>query len=208
MWLLSRVGPHVCLEVIRPREFTLTDFTLERSDTSVFSAVPSQLVGPRKPLSAALVVADVRFLTSVLPDVHLEMRELQVAFGAAGVEADERLSLFFGFGGVCLLANQCTGLLVHGLSDLWDYEGGIRGHGHLERAHSIEIVRIGRNADVAGSRDLEWLSMLHHGRQTLANGNTVIGESGAGSGGSNWEGSNRGKRCIVLERNGSSGVHA
>ena len=97
VWLLSRVGPHVGLEVIGSRELPLANLALEGTDASVFPAVATQLVGSREPLPAPLVVTDVRFLSGVLPDVHLQVRELQVALGAPRVETHEGFALLLGF---------------------------------------------------------------------------------------------------------------
>lgn len=97
--LLSSVGTHVGLEVVRTREFPLTDLALEGADAGVLSAVPAELVGARETLSAALVLADVWLLAGVLPDVHLEVGELEVALGATGVEADKGFPLLVGLCG-------------------------------------------------------------------------------------------------------------
>lgn len=89
------------------------------------------------------MIADVRLLPCVLADVHLEMGKLQVALGAAGVEADKGLSLLFGLGGVCLLPNQDVRLLLlHVLSWLGDYEGWVGRHGHLQWRSSLVPVSV------------------------------------------------------------------
>ena len=117
--LLSRVRPHVGLEMVGPRELPLAHVTLEGADPGVLPAVSAELVGSREPLPAPLVVADVRLLPRVLPDVHLEVRQLQVALGAARVQTDKRLSLLFGLGHHSLCADELWRLL----SDLRDDEG-------------------------------------------------------------------------------------
>lgn len=96
VWLLSGVSTHVRLEVVRPGELALADIALEGSDTGVLSTVSTKLVRARKPLPAALVIADIWLLPGVLPDVHLEVGQLQIALGAAGIEADEGLPLLLG----------------------------------------------------------------------------------------------------------------
>jgi hypothetical protein len=72
------------------------------------------------------MVTDIGFLACVLPDVHLQMRELKVPLGATRVQTNEWLSLLLRLDRL-LLANQVTRLL----SDLWDDEGGWVGHSHL-----------------------------------------------------------------------------
>jgi len=93
MGLLSGVGAHVRLEVIGTGEFPLADVTLEGPYSGVLPAVPPQLVGAREPFAAPLMVTDIGLFSGVLPDVHLQVRELQVPLGASRVEADKRLPL-------------------------------------------------------------------------------------------------------------------
>ena len=143
VWLLSGVGSHVGLQVIGSGELSLADFAGEGSDAGVFSAVSSQLVGAGESLAATLVIADVRLLSRVLPDVHLQVRELEVALGAAGVETDKRLSLFLRFSSGRLLSDERARLVLHWLSHLRDDEGRVRGHGHLHRGGALELVGIG-----------------------------------------------------------------
>ena len=121
MRLLSGVGAHVRLEVVRTGEFPLADIALEWSDASVLAAVSTKLIRSGEPLPAPLVVTDVRLLPSVLADVHLQVGELQVALGAARIEAYKRLSLLLSLGhdGVCV--DQLR-WLRHLLSDMRDDE--------------------------------------------------------------------------------------
>ena len=105
MGLLSSVGAHVRFEVVRAGELPLADVALEGPDSCVLPAVPPELVGPREPLATPLMVADVRLLSRVLPDVHLQVGQFQVPLGAAWVEADEGLPLLLGLH-VLLLTNQ------------------------------------------------------------------------------------------------------
>ena len=68
------------------------------------------------------MVAHVRLFSGVLSDVHLKMRELKVALGAAGVEADKWLPLFLGLGvHLRLSGDHMTLLMPH----LWDDKGGM-----------------------------------------------------------------------------------
>ena len=125
VWLLSCVRAHVCLEVIGSRELSLAYVALERTDASVFTAVSTKLVRSRESFAATLMVADIRFLPSVLTDVHLQVGKLQIAFGAAGIEAHKRLSLLLRFGHNGLSTDELR-RLWHLLSDLWDDEGRLR----------------------------------------------------------------------------------
>lgn len=109
--LLTRVCTHVRFEMVRTGELPLTDIALEGAHAGVLPAVSTQLVGAGEPLSAPLVVAHVRFLTRVLADVHLEMGELQVALGAAWVEANEGFSLLLGLGHDALSIDELRALL-------------------------------------------------------------------------------------------------
>lgn len=140
MGLFSCVSTHVGFEVIGSGEFPLADFALERSNSGMFSAVASQLVGPGEPLSAALVVTHVRFLTCVLPDVHLEVRKLQVPLGATRVQTHKWLPLFLGLHGL-LLTNQVSSLL----SDLWHDESWVGRHSHLDWRGTLVYMSIGWN---------------------------------------------------------------
>lgn len=94
MWLLSCVSAHVCLEVIWTRKFSLANFTLEWANTSMLATVTSELIRARESLAAAFMFTDIWFLSSVLPDVHLKMREFQVTFSTTWVETDKRFPLF------------------------------------------------------------------------------------------------------------------
>jgi hypothetical protein len=94
MRLFSCVGTHVCFEMIRTRELALTYFALEWTDTSVFPAVSPQLIGTREPLTTAFMFTYVWFLSSVLTNVHLKMREFQVTLGAAWIQTYEWFPLF------------------------------------------------------------------------------------------------------------------
>ena len=153
--LFSGVGAHVGFEVIGSREFPFADFTLEGPDAGVLAAVSSQLIGSREPLSATVVIANVRLLAGVLSDVHLEVRQLEVSLGAARVETDEWLSLLFG---LCvhlrLTGDHVTGLVPY----LRDDESGVSGHGHLDRGCSLVHVSVGWDASRGVSYDLQWES--------------------------------------------------
>ena len=92
VWLFTCVSAHVGLEVVRAGELPLADLTLKRADSSVLAAMATELVRSRKPFAAVVHFAGVRLLPSVLTDVHLEMGELHVAFGAPWVQADEGLA--------------------------------------------------------------------------------------------------------------------
>ncbi len=126
MGLLSGVCAHVRFEVVRSGELSFADFALEGANAGVLSAVSPELVRSGESLPTPLMVADVWFLPGMLPDVHLEMGQLQISLCAAWVEAHEGLSLFLGFH-VLLLTNQ-----ISGLPNLWYDEGWVAGHGHLE----------------------------------------------------------------------------
>lgn len=67
------------------------------------------------------MIANIGFLSCVLSDVHLEMRELQVSLGAAWVETDERLSLLLCLGIHLRLSGDHMTLLVS--DSLRDDEG-------------------------------------------------------------------------------------
>ena len=96
MGLLSGVRAHVRLEMVRAGELPLAHVTLEGANAGVLPAVSTKLVRSREPLPATLVVTNIRFLARVLPDVHLEVGQLQVALGASRVEAHKRFSLLLG----------------------------------------------------------------------------------------------------------------
>lgn len=91
------------------------------------------------------MVADVWLFTSVLPDVHLQVRKLQVALGAAGVEAHEWFSLLFGLscGHLRLASNHLSVLLV---PHLWNDESRVSRHSHLDGSGTLVHVSIGRDA--------------------------------------------------------------
>ena len=94
------------------------------------------------------MVADVRLFASVLPDVHLEVRQLKVALGAAGVEAHEWFSLLFGLSRrhLRLSCDHMTRLL---LPDLRDDEGRVSGHCHVDGSSTLVHVSVGW--DTSGS---------------------------------------------------------
>ena len=96
--LLASVGTHVGLEVVRAGELALADLALEGTDTSVLAAVSPQLVRAGESLATALVLAHIGLFSGVLPDVHLEVGELEITLGAARVQADEWLSLLIVLG--------------------------------------------------------------------------------------------------------------
>ena len=103
------------------------------------------------------MIADIRLLPSVLPDVHLQMGQLQVALGTARVEAHKRLSLLLGFGHDGLCTDELR-WLRHLLPDLGNDEGWLRRHGHVDRTGAVVLVRIDRTAvghDLHGER--RWL---------------------------------------------------
>ena len=98
------------------------------------------------------MVTDVRLLSRVLPDVHLEVRELKVALGAAWVEAHKRLSLLLGLGvHLGLSGNHMTRLVP----DLRDDEGGMSRHCHLDGCSTFVHVSIGRDTGCCVGNDLE-----------------------------------------------------
>ena len=92
--LLTSVGSHVGLEVIRAGELPLADVTLKGTDSSVLAAVTAKLVGSREPLSTVVHLTSIWLLTGVLANVHLQVGELHVAFGAPRVQADKGLAAF------------------------------------------------------------------------------------------------------------------
>ena len=139
--LLPGVGTHVGFEVIRSGELPVAHFAGEGSHTGVLAAVASELVRAGESLSAALVIADVGLLAGVFPNVHLQVGQLQVPLGAAGVETDKRLALLLGFG-VLLLTNQVARLLS---ADLRHDEGGVTGHGHLDWRGTLVHMSISRD---------------------------------------------------------------
>ena len=112
MRLFSGVSAHVGFEVIRSREFALADVALEGADTRVLAAVSSELVRTRESLSTAIVLTDVGLFAGMLPDVHLEVRELEVSLGAAGIKTDEWFSLLIGLGVVSLRSDEGTIVVV------------------------------------------------------------------------------------------------
>ena len=65
------------------------------------------------------MITDIWFFTGVLPDVHLEVRQLKVSLGAARVEAYKWFSLLFGLscGHLRLASNHLSVLLM---PHLWD----------------------------------------------------------------------------------------
>ncbi len=146
--LLTSVGAHVRFEVVRTREFPLTDVALERPDSGVLPAVSPELVGAGESLTTPLMVADVRLLSGMLADVHLQVRKLQVTLGAAWVEANEGLPLFLSLH-ILLLANQVSGRLP----DLGDDESGLGRHGHLDRS-VVAVIQLGLSGHV-GRDDLK-----------------------------------------------------
>lgn len=151
MWLLPGVGPHVGFEMIRSWKLSLAHFALEWTNTRVFAAVSSQLVRSRESLSAALVIAHIRFLPCVFPNVHLKMRQLEVTLGTARVEANEWLSL--------LLRFLLHALLLH--CHLWYNESGMRGHGHLYGSGSLVELSISWEASFSGSQEFDRKSQGH-----------------------------------------------
>ena len=106
--LFTGVGAHVGFEVIRSGELALADVALEGADTRVLAAVSSELVRTRESLSTAIMLTDVGLFTGVLPNVHLEVRELEVSLGAAGVETDEWFPLLISLGVVNWSSHEGT----------------------------------------------------------------------------------------------------
>ena len=95
MWLLSSVGPHVSFQMVGTGESPLADFTFKGAYTSVFTAMPSQLITSGEPLSTAFNFTGIRFLSSVLSNVHLKMRQLHVSLGTTWVQANKRFATLF-----------------------------------------------------------------------------------------------------------------
>lgn len=159
------MSAHVCLEVVGPGELSLADLALEGADPGVLAAVAPELVRAGEPLPASLMVTDIWLLTSVLPDVHLEVGELQVALGAARVEADKRLSLLIGLGG------RDSGLLVDEIAldiSWWQHERGLGSCGR--RDGEIELI-------VCHARGHDFV-LLHPAKVVMGTGSH--GVSGAG----------------------------
>lgn len=138
MWLLPSVGSHVRLEMIGPGELSLAHFTLERADTRVLAAVSTELVRSGEPLATPLMVTHIWLLSGVLSDVHLQVGELEVAFGAARVEADKWLPLLVNLW--LWRSNEAGGLLVHALGHLRQDEGRVSRHCHLDWSCSLVEV--------------------------------------------------------------------
>lgn len=137
--LLSGVGAHVCLEVVRAGEFALADLALKGAHSGVLAAVPAELVRSWEALSTSLMITDIWFLPSMFPDMHLEVGELQVALGAARVQANKRLPLLIGlsnrrhsWGHEGTMRSHATG---------WNDEGIlVCGHGEMDRGCHIKLV--------------------------------------------------------------------
>lgn len=147
MRLLASVCAHMRLEVIGSGEFALADFTLEGTDASMLAAVSSQLVRAGESLSTTLVIANVRLFSGMLPDVHLQVRQLQVALGATGIETHKWLALLLRFDRVLrLLTNEIARLLRHVGSHVRNDKSRVGRHGHLDRSGTLELVGIGRHA--------------------------------------------------------------
>ena len=96
--------------MVRPREGSFAQPTLERPIARVLPIVAGQLIGSREPPSASLPVANVGFLARVRPLVGLQMARLGVGLDAAldRTRVDDGLALgpistltrsFGGFGG-------------------------------------------------------------------------------------------------------------
>lgn len=111
----------------------------------MFPAVASQLVRSGEPLPASLVIADIRLLSGVLPDVHLKVRQLQVPLCAARVEAHEGFPLLLGLYGLVLLLRWDAGSLVARLLVMRDDEGRVAGH-HVQGRGTLVHVSISWNA--------------------------------------------------------------
>lgn len=137
---------HVGFEVIRSGELSLTDLALEWPDARVLAAVSSELVRSGESLSTPLVVADVWLFTSVLPDVHLEVRQLEIALGAAGVETHKWFSLLLCLGRSHLWWLTSDHLSVLLVPHLWNDESWVSRHGHLDGSSAFIHVSIGRDA--------------------------------------------------------------
>ena len=200
MGLLTSVSAHVGFEVVRARELPLADVALEGADSCVLPAVTPQLVRPGEPLAAALVVADVGLLPRVLADVHLEVRELQVPLGAAGVEADEWLPLLLRLD-VLLLSDEAAGLCVS--AHLGQDKGGVAGHGHLEWGGTLVDVGISRNC-----RGDDFKGEGHRLGLDLVSWNDVgagEGEDGVATARADHGGTTGGVLRVVLQRDGAAG---
>ena len=123
--LFSGVSTHVRFEMVRTGEFSLADIALEWTDTRVLAAMSSQLVRARETLSTTFMLAHVRLFSGVLPDVHLEVRELEVSLSAARVQANEWLPLFISLG----VVYRCRGKGAIGAGWWWQNEGWLSSHG-------------------------------------------------------------------------------
>lgn len=85
------------------------------------------------------------------------MRQFEIAFGAARIETDKWFPLLFRF---LLWCNETAWLLLHRLWDLWDNEGRVRRHCHLDRSCTLIEMSISRNTSLA-SDELDWKSNRH-----------------------------------------------
>ena len=151
MGLLSGVRTHVRLEVVGSGELALADVALEWAYPRVLAAVPPQLVRAGESLATALVLADVRLFAGVLPDVHLEVGQLEVALCASRVEADKWFSLLLCLGDGVLLTDE-RALLLHVRSDLRHDERRVGRHCHLSGRGTVVLkvvcwhaLKVGRN---------------------------------------------------------------
>ena len=102
-------------------------------------AVSAKLVRAREPLPTTLVITDIGLLPRVLPNVHLQVGQLQVALGASWIETDERFPLLLCLGHHGLCADQ-LGWLRHLRSYLRDDECRVTRHGHVDWVGSLVLV--------------------------------------------------------------------
>ena len=83
MQLQGRVALHVQGQVVRARESSIAEFTVEGLVPGVLALVARQLVGARKPPAAVLPLADVGLLAGVGAEVRLQVGGLGVGLAAA-----------------------------------------------------------------------------------------------------------------------------
>lgn len=150
MGLFPSVGTHVGFEMVTSGEPSFADLTLEWPDSCVLSGVSSQLVWPWKSLSTSFMVTNIWFLTSVLPDVHLQMWQFHVPLGAAWVQANKWLATF-------LFAIGRAHWLHLGYNEGW-----VSRHSHLYGGGSLILVGISRNTSIGKVFDRVCLGIWRH----------------------------------------------
>ena len=139
------------------------------------------------------MVTDIWLLPGVLPDVHLKVRQLEVALGAPWIETDKRFALLLRLGDAGLRVDELRHMLTH----LWDDERGVVRHGHLDGIASFVLVSIIRGAAHVGHY-LNW-----EGSRRCEVGMMGLLSDGCRASLVDW-GEGRG---VVLQRNGCRGMH-